>query len=72
MGLIIAFVVVCGIGIGSSFFLGPDNPIEEEMEDIAEDMIEVVIQLPDEPPMHGFIDFSPSTPEKKRAYIDNS
>jgi hypothetical protein len=65
------FVIICAIGIGSVYFLGPDNPVEEEMEEIAEEMIQIKIELPGEQPMHGVIDFTPSTPEKK-AQIDNS
>jgi len=71
MALLIAFAIVCGIGIGSSYFMGPDNFIEEAAEEMAEDMIEIRIELPEET-LHGKIDFTPSTPEKKRAYIDNS
>jgi hypothetical protein len=70
MTLIIAFIVVCGIGIGSSYFLGSDNPLEEMAEEAVEDMIEITIELPEET-LHGTVDFTPSTPEKKRAYIDN-
>jgi hypothetical protein len=72
MTFAVIFVIICGIGIGSAYFLGPDNPVEEEMEDLAEDMIQIKIELPGEQPMHGFIDFTPSTPEKKKAQIDNS
>lgn len=72
MSFAVIFVIICGIGIGSAYFFGADNAVEEEMEEIAEEMIQIKIELPGEPPMHGFIDFTPSTPEKKRAQIDNS
>lgn len=74
--LLIVMAAICIIGIGSSYFMGPDNPVEELTEDIAEeiidDYIEVKIELPGEPPMKGYIDFTPGTPEKKKAVIDNS
>lgn len=72
MYLLIIFGIVCAVGIGSSYFMGPDNPVEEAAEEVIEDMIEVEIQLPDEPPMRGYIDLSPRTPEgKKPKYINN-
>lgn len=71
MTLLIAFLAVCGIGIGSSYFLGNDNPLEEQMEDIAEDILLVEIQMPDGSVQHGWLDFSPKTPEKPRAYMAN-
>lgn len=71
MGMILGFIVVCGIGIGSSYFLGSDNPLEEKMEEIAEEMILVEIRAPDGEVSYGWLDFSPATPEKKRGYIEN-
>jgi hypothetical protein len=71
MTMLFAFLAVCVIGIGSSYWLGPDNIIEETAEEVVEDMIEIRIELPEET-LHGTVDFTPSTPEKKRAYIDNS
>lgn len=70
MTYIIAFTLLCAIGIGSTYWLGPDNPVEEATEELVEDMIEIKIELPEET-LHGTVDFTPSTPEKKRAYIDN-
>jgi hypothetical protein len=71
MGLIIAFFVVCGIGIGSSYLIGPDNPLEEEMEEFAENILAVEIHMPDGSIEHGWLDLSPNTPEKPRAYMKN-
>lgn len=71
MILIIGFVLLCGVGIGSSYMLGHDNFVEEAIEEAVEDYIEIRIELPEET-LHGTVDFSPSSPEKKRAYIDNS
>jgi len=70
MMLLIAFCAVCGLGIGSTFLFGNDNIVEEKVEDILENMIEIQIELPEES-LHGWIDLSPSSPEKKRAYINN-
>lgn len=66
MWLIVAITAFCVIGIGSSIWLGPDNPVEEVAEEVIEDMIEIEIHLPDQPPLRGYIDLSPSTPEKKK------
>mgnify|MGYP000985873706 FL=1 len=71
MTLLIGFLLACGIGIGSSYFLGSDNPLEESMEDIAEDILLVEINMPDGSIQHGWLDFSPATPEKKIKYIEN-
>lgn len=72
MHLLIIFGIVCAVGIGSSYFLGPDNPVEEAAEEVIEDMIEIEIQLPDQPPIRGYIDLSPKSPEnKKPKYINN-
>lgn len=71
MMLVIAFITVCGIGIGSSYFLGHDNALEESMEHVAEEILAVEIQMPDGSVQNGWLDFSPSTPEKKKAYIEN-
>ncbi len=36
--ILIGIVIVCGIvGITSTYFLGPDNPIEEVAEDVIEE-----------------------------------
>lgn len=66
MMLLIAFCAVCGVGIGSTFFFGNDNVIEEKVEDILENMIEIQIELPAES-LHGWIDLSPSSTEKKES-----
>lgn len=71
MGLLIAFVAVCAIGFGSSYFLGSDNPLEESMEEIAEDILLVEINMPDGSIQHGWLDLSPATPEKKKGYMEN-
>lgn len=60
MGII--FGVCVGVAVISDKFLGPDNVIEEDLENIADTAIEAELHLP-----QGSIniDMSPSTPEKK-------
>lgn len=55
--LVIVFIVVAAIGgYMSSKFLGDDNAVEEQCEDVIEDQMNL---------QDGTIDLTPSTPEKK-------
>lgn len=44
---LIAFVIVVSlVGIGSHFFLGNDNPIEQKAEKMIDDIVEIQLELP--------------------------
>lgn len=58
MMLVIAFIAVCGIGIGSSYFLGHDNRIEQISEEFVEEVIEYQLNLPEN---SLDIDFTPES-----------
>jgi hypothetical protein len=46
MTILIAFLVVCSVGIGSIYFLGSGNEVEEDAEEVAKDMIEYELHIP--------------------------
>lgn len=47
MALFVAFVLICGIGISSSYIWGPDNTAEQMSEEFIDEIIEYQLNLPD-------------------------
>jgi hypothetical protein len=61
----IGICLVLGIvGIVSTKYLGPDNPVEEEVEELIEDEVEIALKLPPES-LHGKIDLTPKSNQDK-------
>lgn len=58
-GLIGICLAIGFIGIISTKFLGPDNPVEEEAEELIEDEVEMALKLPPHT-LHGKIDLNDS------------
>ena len=71
MTFIIAFLVVCTIGIGSIFILGPNNVVEKDAEVVAEDMIEYELHIPDGSIVKGVVDTTKPEAPKRNSYINN-
>lgn len=58
------FILLGAIGIASTKFLGADNPVEQEVEELMEDEIEIALKLPPES-LHGKVDLSKEANQDK-------